>query len=79
LIGALLSLGHFALMRSLRLANVSALEPVNFTRLIWGCLFGFLFFNEVPNIYVWVGGFMIISATTYVAHREAQRRKKASS
>jgi drug/metabolite transporter (DMT)-like permease len=74
LIGALLSLAHYALMRSLRLADVSALEPVNFTRLIWGALFGFLFFAEVPDIFTWIGGFMIISATSYVAHREAMAR-----
>lgn len=76
LIGALLSIAHYALMRSLRLADVSALEPVNFTRLIWGALFGFLFFSEVPDVYTWIGGFMIVSATSYVAHREAQIRKK---
>jgi len=76
LIGALLNLGHYALMKSLSLADVSALEPVNFTRLVWGALFGFWFFNEVPDLYTWVGGFMIISATSYVAHREALIRKK---
>ena len=75
LIGALLSLGHYALMRSLNLADVSALEPVNFTRLIWGALFGFLFFQETPDLYTWIGGFMIISATSYVAHRESKLKK----
>lgn len=78
LIGALLSIAHYALMRSLNLADVSALEPVNFTRLIWGALFGYLFFAEVPNVYTWIGGFMIISATSYVAHREAQLRRKTA-
>jgi drug/metabolite transporter (DMT)-like permease len=75
LIGGLLNLGHYALMKSLSLADVSALEPVNFTRLVWGALFGFWFFNEIPDLYTWIGGFMIISATSYVAHREAQIRK----
>ncbi len=78
LIGALLSMAHYALMRSLNLADVSALEPVNFTRLIWGALFGYLFFAEVPGIYTWIGGFMIISATSYVAHREAQLRRRSA-
>ena len=76
LIGALLNLGHYALMKSLSLADVSALEPVNFTRLVWGAIFGFWFFNETPDLYTWVGGFMIISATSYVAHREAKLRRR---
>mgnify|MGYP001156701616 FL=1 len=75
LIGGLLNLGHFTMMKSFSLADVSALEPVNFTRLVWGALFGFLFFREIPDLYTWVGGFMIISATSYVAHREVKIRK----
>ena len=34
LIGGLLGAGHFALMKALQLADVSALEPINFTGLI---------------------------------------------
>ena len=75
LIGALLNLGHFTMMKSFSLADVSALEPVNFTRLVWGAIFGFWFFNEIPDLYTWVGGLIIISATSYVAHREALIRK----
>jgi drug/metabolite transporter (DMT)-like permease len=73
-IGAFLSAGHFALMKSLQLADVSALEPINFTRLIWGAGLGYFFFAEVPDVWIWVGGVMIISATTYVARREAALR-----
>lgn len=70
-IGALLSAAHYSLSKSLQLADVSALEPVNFTRLVWGALFGYLFFAEAPVIWTWIGGLMIVSATTYVARREA--------
>jgi len=70
-IGILLSAAHFSLMKSLQLADISALEPVNFTRLIWGALFGYIFFSEVPDTWTIIGGGMIILATTYVARREA--------
>ena len=73
-IGALLSGAHFAFMRSIRLADVSALEPVNFTRLVWAAILGFIFFAEIPELRTWIGGLMIICATTYVAHREAVLR-----
>ena len=43
-IGILLSTAHFAWMKALTLADISALEPINFTRLVWGALLGFLFF-----------------------------------
>ncbi len=70
-IGILLSTAHFAWMKALTLADISALEPINFTRLVWGALLGFLFFNEVPTIWVWVGGLMIVTSTSYIARREA--------
>ena len=74
LIGILLSTAHFSWMKALTLADISALEPVNFTRLIWGSLLGFLFFAEIPTIWVWVGGLMIVASTTYIARREADLR-----
>ena len=74
LLGLLLSLGHFAWMRALTYADISAIEPIGFTRLLWGALFGFLFFSEVPTIWTWIGGLMIIGATTYIARREASLR-----
>jgi len=70
-IGILLSTAHYAWMKALTLADISALEPINFTRLVWGALLGFLFFDEVPTIWVWVGGLMIVTSTSYVARREA--------
>ena len=73
-LGFLLSIGHFSWMRALTYADISALEPIGFTRLIWGALFGFLFFSEIPTIWTWVGGLMIVGATTYIARREAALR-----
>ena len=70
-IGILLSTAHFAWMKALTLADISALEPINFTRLVWGALLGFLFFDEVPTIWVWVGGLIIVTSTSYIARREA--------
>jgi drug/metabolite transporter (DMT)-like permease len=71
-IGALLTAGHFTLVASLRLADISALEPVGFTRLVWSAILGFVFFAEVPGLWTWIGGAMIVGATTYLARREAQ-------
>ena len=70
----MLSTAHFAWMRALLLADISALEPTNFTRLIWGALLGFIFFSEIPTIWVWIGGLMIIMSTSYIARREAAIR-----
>ncbi len=77
LIGGLGSLGHLALAEALREADVTAVLPAEFSKLIWAALFGFIFFAEVPDWGTWVGGSMIFVAVTYIAYRERRIREVA--
>lgn len=70
LIGALGSTGHLLVVRAYKYADVSAVEPVTFSRLVFAALAGYLAFGEIPDIWVWVGGGVIVAATSYIAHRE---------
>ena len=72
IVGALASAGHLALATAMKLAEVTALTPVEFTKLIWVAIFGFLLFGEIPDWGVWVGGALIFAATTYMSLRERQ-------
>lgn len=76
LVGAGLLLGgaHFCFMQSVRLADISALEPYNFVRLIFAAVLGYFLFSEIPDMWTWVGGLMIVVATSYLARREAALR-----
>ena len=77
LIGALGTAGHLAMTRSFRLADVTAVLPIDFTRLIWTSLIGYLAFAETPDIWVWIGGTVIFTSTTYIAYREHRARPEA--
>jgi drug/metabolite transporter (DMT)-like permease len=79
LIGALGSTGHLLVIRAYKYADVSAVEPVTFSRLIFAALAGYLVFGEIPDLWVWVGGGVIVAATSYIAHREtvAEKVRKA--
>ena len=35
-------------------------------------LYGYLLFNEIPVLYVWIGGVVIFASTLYLAYREAK-------
>jgi drug/metabolite transporter (DMT)-like permease len=61
--------------QSLKLADISVILPVDFTKLIWAAILGFLVFGEIPDIYTWVGGFLIFASTTYIAIRESRLKK----
>ena len=58
--------------QSLKLADTSVVLPVDFTKLIWASILGFLVFGEIPDVYTWVGGLLIFASTTYIAIRESR-------
>jgi len=53
------------------------LLPLDFTKLIWTAMVGYLFFAQTPDIWVFIGGSVIFASTTYIALREAQIKRKA--
>ena len=73
-IGAFGSIGHVMLAQAFKEAEATAILPLDFTRLIWAAVVGYLLFAEVPGIWTWLGGGLIFAAATYVAYREAQSR-----
>jgi len=66
------TVGHLCLAQAFREADTSAVMPVDFLRLLWSSMFGFLLFAEVPDIWVFVGAVVIFSSTVYLAYREAK-------
>lgn len=75
-IGLLVGGAHYTLTVAYRRAEVGALEPFNFVRLIIAAMIGFFFFAENPDSWTWAGGVVIVASTTYIAHREAVRRRE---
>ena len=63
-------LSNYLFASSIKFAEISVIMPLSFLQLIWAAAIGFLFFDEVPEFFVWIGGFMIFAATTYIAVRE---------
>ena len=75
-IGFLGSAGHMLLTTAYKIADISAVEPVVFARLIWAAIVGWFMFAEFPGIWVWVGGALIVAASTWLARHEARARRR---
>ena len=75
LIGAAGAFGQLAMTHALRLGDASLVMPLDFMRLVWATLLGFLLFAEIPDIWTWIGGTMIFAAAVYIAYRESQLKK----
>ena len=71
-VGCTATFGQLAYVQSFRLAEMSAVLPLDFSKLIWSSMIGFLIFSEVPHLLAVVGGTIIFAAGAYITIREAQ-------
>lgn len=71
---ALGSAGHYSMARAFAVAPMTVTQPVTFLQLIWATLLGMVAFGDRPDIWVLVGGALMIGAVSYITWREARRR-----
>jgi len=75
LIGLLATLGHLAMTGAFKASDATVVLPVDYTRLLWATVIGYLAFGEIPDIWTWIGGTIIFASTTYISYREATLRR----
>jgi drug/metabolite transporter (DMT)-like permease len=73
----LATLGHLCMVQGVKVAEISAVQPVKFLQLFWAALIGFFAFSEIPGVWTWVGSAIIVGSVSYIGHREALARKQA--
>ena len=69
---------HWFLNEALKRADITALLPLDYLRLIWSVSLGFIFFNEIPHVGLWLGSALILGASTYIGIRQAKKKEQLS-
>ena len=69
----LAGLAEFMVIKALQIAHAGLVAPVQYTILIWGTLYGFLIFADIPDIFTFAGAAIIIASGLYTVHRERLR------
>jgi drug/metabolite transporter (DMT)-like permease len=78
-VGGTATLGQYLFAQAFRFAEMSAVLPLDFSKLIWSSAYGFLIFHHIPDVFVVLGGAIIFAAGAYITIREAQlQRAKAA-
>ena len=71
-------LGHITLTRAFRAADASLIMSIEFARLPYAVLFGFVMFGEMIDLWTWIGAGIIFASALYTARRERQLARSAA-
>lgn len=56
--------------------EASLLASLDYVRLLWATLLGYLVFGDFPGVPTWIGASIVISAAIFVIYRETRRGRK---
>lgn len=77
LIASFATAGHYFMTLALQAAPVAVTQPVTFLQLLWATMLGALVFHESVDVWVVLGGTLILSAVSFITWREAVLNRRA--
>ncbi|UWR21533.1 DMT family transporter [Sulfitobacter sp. S190] len=63
--------GHYTMTLAFAAAPVTVTQPVTFLQLVWATLLGVIWFEEAIDIWVVLGGLVILGSVSFITWREA--------
>lgn len=70
--------GHYTMTLAFAAAPVMVTQPVTFLQLVWATALGALVFAEPVDIWVVLGGFVILGSVTFITWREAMLKRQVT-
>ncbi len=78
MLGVCANLIQVCIFRAFSSTDASSLQPIFYTEIGISTLFGFIFFGQIPTIYVALGAALIIGSTFAISVIETRKEKKAA-
>jgi len=78
ILGAIGFVSYFAQIANIyayKFGEASLLASLDYVRLVYATLIGWLLFSQLPGMSTWVGAGIIVLASIYTVHRESRLRK----
>ena len=75
LIGIMMSLAHYSLIIGLARAPANKIQPFHFSLIFWAIIYGFVFYNDVPDVPTVVGALIIALAGIYIIHKQRKTQQ----
>ncbi|MEP3441301.1 MAG: DMT family transporter [Sulfitobacter sp.] len=70
--------GHYTMTMAFSVAPVTVTQPVTFLQLVWATLLGVVWFHEAIDIWVIVGGFVVLGSVVFITWREAMLNRRVT-
>lgn len=77
-VAAFATAGHYTMTLAFAAAPMTVTQPVTFLQLIWSVLIGALLFHEPADVWVIVGGGLILGSVSFITWREARLRRRVT-
>lgn len=66
LVGAV---GEVMIVKALEVAEASVVAPIHYSLIVWGTIYGYFLFDQLPDYWTVTGAIIIMSAGLYTLHR----------
>ena len=70
LIGIMMSLAQYCLIIGLAKAPANKIQPFHFTLIFWAIIYGFVFYEDVPDLPTIIGASIIVCSGIYIIHKQ---------
>ena len=70
LIGIMMSLAHYSLIIGLARAPANKIQPFHFSLIFWAIIYGFVFYEDVPDLPTIIGASIIVCSGIYIIHKQ---------
>jgi len=67
---------HLALNHAFKLVDVSMTQPYSFLNLVFASIIGYFVFDEIPDLYTWIGALIIFTGVLIISYREMKLDKE---
>lgn len=75
-VALLATAGHYTMTLAFAAAPVTVTQPVSFLQLLWASLLGYFIFDEGLDLWVMIGGGVILGSVTFITWREAVLKRR---
>ena len=71
--GLITGCGHYCMVETFRLAEAGLVAPFRYSSILWAGALGYVFWSDIPDLWVITGTIVLIASGLYILHREVVR------